>query len=748
MPEVPTVDAPTVTQSGAPININTPDSAFGASVIAGGLDKIAGTQQQASDMLEKHAEQYQAINNKAEADSAFVTHLNAANQYATDFQANNLGIKASQNLGTAMTDLDKQRTDIGDTLSNPTARAMFDADSRRATANITGELTRFASSQRKQYVLKQSTAVQEALASDTVIHPDQFGPNMAKMMEQQVGINEQLGLSPEEGDLEARKLYGNTVAMVSETMAGNGNITGASAFLDAHKEGMDGKVYEQTLMKLRPAVMANDAAIGGAQAADDALHGLNSPLGPSVDYLSNVHGREGSGQNPHSSANGIGQFTGKIGADGKTSGTWFDMMKKPEFAQDVAGKTPQQILDMRKDPAVANRAILAYAQDNAGVLAKGGYNVSAASVGLLHGYGPDAGPKILSAFDQNPTEKIDSIIGAQTAKNNGVSGQTVAQVVGTFQTRFGTNQMDANNNGTPSSYQIRGRLDTAVALATQQAQAKYPGNQTMVDQYVAKATAQITHQAAMAADNEGVAFQNLAQVAGDNQIQDLPTLLKTVPNGLQMYNSLPQSQRTSLQAAIHHNATDITSSREANIVQLNGMWGSRSENPQAFLNADIANLDLPLTQKIDFLKKQSELRGKPQIADPQAKMLMSITKTPEYKSLIGPDALNIKSGSDEEYTLRGSIAGQLEDWYTQHPTEPPKTKDIQAMIARSAGQHSFHNEIFGMKIGNSFTEQSVPQISDDDKAGISRQLTKLNIPVTPFTIAKFYQQHAPQAGTK
>lgn len=734
MPVVPEVDAPSVTQSGAPVNVSMPDAAFGASVIAGGLDKIAGTQQQASDMLEKHAEQYQAINNKAEADSAFVTHLNAANQYATEFQANNLGIKASQNLSTAMQDLDKQRTDIAGTLSNPMARAMFDADSRRATANITGELTRFASTQRKQYVLKQSAAVQEALASDTVIHPDQFGPNMAKMMEQQVGINDQLGLSEEEGKLEARKLYGNTVAMVSETMAGNGNITGASAFLNQHKEGMDGKIYEQTLMKLRPAQMANDAAIGGDEAAKDALHGLNSTLGPTVDYLSNVHGREGDTKNPHSTADGVGQFT---------QGTWLKLVKHdPQFVEDVKGKTDAQLLAMRHDPGVANRAILAYAQSNADYLHSKGLPVNAATVGLAHGYGP-AGAESLLHADQNA--KVETIIGKQTAENNGVLGKTVGAVVGQFNTRFGTNQMDANNNGTPSSYQIRGRLDTAVALATQAAQAKYPGNQSMVDQYVAKATAHITHDAAMAADNEGVAFQNLAQVAGDQQIQDLPTLLKTVPNGLQMYNTLPQSQRTSLQAAIHHNATDITSSREANIIQLNGMWGSRSENPQAFLNADIANLDLPLTQKIDFLKKQSELRGKPQVADPQAKMLLRITKTPEYKALIGPDALNVKSGSEEEYTLRGAIAGQLEDWYTSHPTEPPKTKDIQAMIARSAGQHSFHNEFLGHKIGSSFTEQSVPQISDDDKAGISRQLTKLGIPVSPFTIAKFYQQHAPQA---
>jgi hypothetical protein len=731
MPQVPTVDAPSVSQSGAPIGVSAPASAFGASVIAAGLGELGATEQQTSDMLQKHAEQYQAINNKAEADGAFVSHLDAVNKYAADYQANNRGMKAVDNLPTALEDLNKQRTDIGETLSNPTARAMFDADSRRATANITGELTRFAAGQRKEYVLKQSAAVQEALASDTVIHPENFAANMRQMMEQQVAINEQLGLSPELGQLEARKLYGNTVAMVSETLAGTGNIEGASAFLQAHKEGMDGKVYADTLMKLKPAMLANDAADLGHEAVTDALHGMGSAIGPSVDYLSNVHGREGEAKNPHSTADGIGQFT---------QGTWLKMMKTdPQFAEDVKGKTDAQILQMRHDPSVANRGILAYAQSNADYLHSKGLPVNAATVGLAHGYGPGGAESLMHA---DPNAKVETVIGKQVAQNNGVLGQTVGAVIGKFQSRFGTGSVDSAAGGPPTSMDLQGRMQTVLALVDQKVAAKYGDNAVIRDQAEARAMSELNRQITAAKDKETSAFTTLGQVAMDSQIQDLPTLLKTVPNGLQMYNTLPLSQRTSLQSAVHHNATEITGSREQNIVALNGMWGSRTENPQAFLNAPIADMDLPLSQKIDFLKKQAELRGKPAAADPQAKQLAQITRMPEYKALIGSSGLNIKAGSDEEYTLRGSIAGQLEQWYTQHPTEPPKTKDIQAMIARSAGQHSYHYELFGQKIGSSFTEQEVPDISDADKEGISRQLTKLGIPISAFTIAKFYQQHA------
>lgn len=738
MPQVPSVEGPTREQSGAPIGVSAPASAFGTSVLGAGLADLGQTEQQTSDMLARHAEQFQAINNKAESDGAFVTHLNAVNQYATKFMADNRGIKASENLGTAMADIGKQRQEIADSLSNPMAKAMFDADSRRATANITGELTRFASSQRKEYILKQSTAVQEALASDTVIHPDQFEANMAKMMEQQVGINDQLGLSPEQGALEARKLFGTTVAMVAKTMAGTGNITEASAFLEKHKEGMDGKVYADTLMQLKPALLANDAADIGHDAVQDALHGLGSSIGPSVDYLSAVHGREGSGDNPHSTADGIGQFT---------QGTWLKLMKSdPQFKDDIKGKNDAEILALRHNAAVANRGILAYAQQNADYLGSKGLPVNSATVGLAHGYGPGGAESLMRA---DPNAKVETIIGAQVAKNNGVLGKTVGSVIGGFNSRFGNQSVNSVSGGPPTSFDLQGRMRTVLALVDQKVMERYGDNAVIRDQAEARAMSELNRQITAAKDVETNAYTTLGTVAMDSQIQDLPTLLKTVPNGLQMYNTLPLSQRAALQSDVHRNATEITSSREANIITLNGMYGSRFENPQAFLNADIANLDLPLSQKIDFLKKQAELRGKPSAADPQAKQLTAITRTPEYRALIGAGGLDIKLGSEEEYTLRGSIAGQLEDWYAQHPTQAPTTKDIQGMIARSAGQHTYHNEIFGIKIGDSFTEQAVPDISDEDKAGISRQLTKLGIPVSPFTISKFYQQHAPQAqGTK
>lgn len=726
MPQVPTATAPSQSQNGGPIGVQAPADAFGGNIAAAGLAGLGKTSSEISTALADHAEKFQAINNKAEADGAFVTHLQAINKYSAEFQANNLGIKASQNLGDAMTTLNKQRDDIEATLSNPMAKAMFNADSRRALANTTGELTRFSVSQRKQYIVKQSSAVQEALASDTVIHPESFDANMAQMMMQQASINDQLGLSEEEGALAAKKLYGNTVQMVSKTLAGSGDVQAASAFLEAHKAGMDGKIYADTLMQLKPALQANDAATMAHEAYTDAVHGLGTGMGASVDYLSHVHDREGSGKNPYSTADGVGQFT---------EGTWKLMMKKPEFADVAKGKTDAELLALRHNPEIANRAILAYGDDNANYLQSKGLPVNSATIGLAHGYGPEGAEKILKSPGDT---KVETIIGEQTAKNNRVYGMTTTQVVQGFTKRFGTGSTDSASGGPPTSVELQSRMQAGLDIVDAKVQAKYGDNAVIRDQAQARFMTELNRQVAAAKDRETSAFTTLASVAMNDQIQDLPTLLQTVPGGLQMYNTLPISQRTALQSGVHRNATEMTAGRVQNINTLNGMYGSRLMNPQAFLDAPIATMDLPLGQKIDFLKKQAELRGKPATADPSSKALAAIVKTPEYRSILGTDGLDIKPNSDDEYALRGAVAGQLTAWLDANPGKTPAPKDISQMLVSATSQHAYHDTFFGFQVSGTKVEQKVPEIPEEDRTAIIAALTKHNIPVTPFTINKYY----------
>lgn len=742
MPNVPTVDAPTVEQSGAPLGISAPAEAFSGNVVGEGLKQIGATEQQGSDMLQRHAEQYQAINNKSEADAAYVQHLQGLNQFNADYQANNRGMAAANNLPAAFKTIDQQRTDISNSLSNPMAKAMFDMDSRRATSNITGELSRFAAAQRHESILKTATAVQEALVSDLALHPENVVANGKQMMEQQLVINSELGLSDEAGALEARKSYGQMIATASQVMAGNGKIQQAADFLEAHKAGMDGKVYEQTLMQLKPGLEANDAASMAHAAVQDALHGMGSAVGPTVDYLNSVHGREGEARNPHSSADGIGQFT---------EGTWLATLKNdPQFKADIVGKSDAQVLQMRHDPGVANRAILSYAQSNASYLGSKGLPVNSATVGLAHGFGPGGAEGILKAIQTNPNEKVDQVVGPHTAQINHVSGQTVSAVFQGFQSRFPGSSVDSTAGGDPTSYGLASRMQSTIALARASSQARYPGNQVIEDQTVSRAITELNQQIGAAKDVESNAYNTLGNFALANQVQDLPTLLNSVPNGLQMYNKLPSSQRTALQADVHRNAVELTPERFQTRTILDGAYSVRATDPQQFLSMDIRNMPLTLQDKLKYGKMQDELRNKPAAtADPNEKIVTQLIHSQQYQSLTSPAGLNIKPGSTDEQHLLGTVSGQLDAWRAAHPNQQPGQKDVAAILASAVSQTSYHRYVGGVAIPfTGETTYNFKDISDEDKAGAVAYLNHNRIAVTENSIARTVAEAKARQGVK
>jgi len=160
------------------------------------------------------------------------------------------------------------------------------------------------------------------------------------------------------------------------------------------------------------------------------------PMSPGG-FSAAVQGREGAGQNPYSSASGVGQFLGKIDpTTGKGSGTWFDVMRSdPQFAPLIQGKTDAQILALRQNPQVAEAAINSYAAQNRAALQRAGIaNPSDAQLGMAHGFGAGGALKILASAPNTP---IENIIGAHTAAINGLTGQNAGQVVAGFNRRFG-----------------------------------------------------------------------------------------------------------------------------------------------------------------------------------------------------------------------------------------------------------------------------------------------------------------------
>ena len=107
-------------------------------------------------------------------------------------------------------------------------------------------------------------------------------------------------------------------------------------------------------------------------------------------------GDDPNARNPNSSAAGPGQFI---------DATWLSMVGKyrPDLAQ---GKSRQEILALRSDPALSRQMTQAYAGENAQALSAAGVTPSPGSLYLAHFAGPRGAVSVLTAAPDTPAADV------------------------------------------------------------------------------------------------------------------------------------------------------------------------------------------------------------------------------------------------------------------------------------------------------------------------------------------------------
>lgn len=193
----------------------------------------------------------------------------------------------------------------------------------------------------------------------------------------------------------------------------------------------------------------------GAQPAAPMAPAAPASGGPGANFFTTLARAESGGdpnaRNPRSTATGTHQFI---------DATW------RQFAQEnpslFQGMSPEQVMAARTDPVMSLRAAQWYAQRNTRDLSAQGLPVSPATLGLAHGFGAAGAATLLRADPNAPAESV--LPPDVMAANPNLRGQTVGQIVQTFQQRFG--QGDAPASAPPAPQTAPGQPPQGVAPQT------------------------------------------------------------------------------------------------------------------------------------------------------------------------------------------------------------------------------------------------------------------------------------------
>jgi hypothetical protein len=148
-------------------------------------------------------------------------------------------------------------------------------------------------------------------------------------------------------------------------------------------------------------------------------------------------GADRTAKNPRSSATGDGQFT---------DSTWLQTVKtaRPELA---AAMNDKQLLELRKDPAMAREMVAINAENNANFLSTNGESVNATSLALAHRFGPAGALSVLHAAPNTP---LSSVLSADAIKANpGLAKETAGSYVKDLAGKVGLDVIGAKSAAAP-----------------------------------------------------------------------------------------------------------------------------------------------------------------------------------------------------------------------------------------------------------------------------------------------------------
>lgn len=244
MAQVPSVPLPNVSPSTAPVplqNLNAPPLAFGANAGSEQLASLGKAASDTSDILTQHANTFQALVNKQQADDGFTRFIPALNEMKTTFQDAN---KGSMDAVLKLPDLYKNIEQLraqGTAGLSPVAAQEYNTQTRRYLAGEQATLSTWAVTQKNVAIEKSTNSVIDLTSAQMAAHPGDatVQANGAQMLGQQAAIlaHQNNWTSNDTKDF-LQKVLGKVYVDQAQNAIAAGDLGAAQAIRDQHVDLM------------------------------------------------------------------------------------------------------------------------------------------------------------------------------------------------------------------------------------------------------------------------------------------------------------------------------------------------------------------------------------------------------------------------------------------------------------------------------------------------------------------------------
>jgi hypothetical protein len=667
MAEVPGATQPQTPAQGAlqPLQVSANPNAFGGPVAAG-LTSLAAGVEKASDTAFDAAKMMTALKNKADADNATLTAANNAMSIADEFKKTQRGGNAINNVQDYTLKIEQARADAGASLSNPIARQIFEADSRRAILGQVSEVHRFADAEQEKYIRNSAMSVMSNAMAEAAADPGNplLAGNAERVIQEQSHFLAAYdGLDPASADKMVRERTGAMYAEGASILAGGGHIQEAVDHLDAHRASMDPLVYAQTMMKLKPSILANDSARLALQAIDAAT-------GPGDNDSQNFRYLKSKGLSDDDAAALAGQFHAESSGNPQTGagdgglalglGQWHPD-RQAAFQQMFGHSVDKGTREEQNDFALHE-------------LTAGSFKAVGAKFFAAKTLAEKA--RILTQEYEIPADR-----GGTEVANRLKASQAI--------------QSTASQTGGPkTSMEWRATEEAALQAADRLAEQQIPNNAAFRQQVENNTRAEINRKIQAAENREISATSSILEQVEKGVATDEHSLL-SVPGMLDQWNTLPPKYHQVILQDMKRVGNEITPEGQQELYRLSGLRANATNNPEDFLNEDImGNAMLPPKTRMALVKQQQEIKSKNYSALNNDAIANKYFNSPMMTEQLG--LAKIPNNNKENAAMRGALSQATADWMANPANKDrlPNQRDMSG-IAQEAIQSYQASKKFG-----------------------------------------------------